>query len=564
MTKNERINLRLKYNRFLKYEPFFKFNPVIDSKEKLQEYYDKEIQITHCKCKKSMNIKLSEWMSLHTTNRGVSKEGYLYLCNHCSQEEKNKTFQNKLDKNHNGDFVLVGNYMGRKKPVLIKHKACGKEFSIVPEYNKGNMLVCRECGETSEYYKNKIKEKKDLEFKIKLKENGFENFIPLEQYTSKTTLMKFKHTYCGNVFEKTPQSIFKLKSKDVCPECKDSFKNACSPLQEDKNTYFQGKIDRLYDKKFLLIDDYEGINSSVKIKHIKCGAEYIIHAQNLLKGKHKCSCQHEAYTMKNLEFITLSEKIKIYEDILNNEYKILSPFINEASSIKIKHIDCGHEFERTVTTYLRSKGRILCPICNKMSRFKKLKEQLYERYGDEYTVTDSIEYTHYKGDIEVLHKKCGKRFISNFNILLSRAKDHCNYCNPRINSEKSFKQAVFNKFKGEYIVLTPYINSKTNISFRHKTCGKKFNLTSREFLHYITPCPDCKKKKRAFSIKQAQEKVDIKFGKLFKLCGIYVNMHTALPIKCNSCGAVLEYTVNNLLRRKGCPYCKSSYLQKED
>ena len=559
MTKNERINLRLKYNRFLKYKPFFSFNPSINNREDLQEYYDKEIQVTHLKCGKIMNIKLSEWMNLHSTNRGVSKEGYMYLCNHCSQEEKNRSFQEKLDKNHNKDFILISNYEGKKKPVLIKHMTCGQEFSIIPEYNKSDGLICRGCGKTSEYYENKIKEEKDLEFKKELKEKGFENFIPLEQYTSRTTIMKFKHTHCGNVFEKTPQSIFKLKNKDICPKCTDNFKNACSQSQDDKNKYFQGRLDRLYDKKFVLIGDYKGVNSKVKIKHLKCGDEYFKYSQTLLKGNYKCYCQ-KSQTTKNNEFITLSEKIKIYENILNNKYKILTPFINESDNIKIKHLDCGHEFERTVITYVRSKGRILCPICNKKARFEKLKEKIYEKYGDEYVITDGIEYSDYKGDIEVFHKKCGKKFVSNFNVLLSRAKDHCVHCNPRITSDKAFRQAVFNKFRGEYLVLTPYINSKTEIYFRHKKCGKKFKLTSREFLNYITPCPDCKKKRKSFSINQAQERVSAKFGNLFTLCGIYVNMHTTLPIRCNACGGVIEYTVNNILRKKGCPCCNSTYL----
>lgn len=559
MTKKERTNLRLKYNRFLKYKPFFKFSPEIDSREKLQEYYDKEIKITHCDCGKSMNIKLSEWMNLHSTNRGVSKEGYLYLCNYCSQKEKNTKFQEKLDKNHNKDFILVSDYHGIKKSVLIKHVSCGKEFSIVPGYNKGDRLICRECGKTSEYYENKIKEKNDLEFKKELKEKGFKNFIPLEQYTSRTTMMKFKHTHCGNVFKKTPQSIFKLKNKNICPKCTDNIKNACSHSQEDKNRYFQGRLDRLYNKKFVLIGDYKGATSTVKIKHLECGDEYYKYSQSLLRGNYKCYCQ-KSQTAKNNEFITLSEKIKVYENILNNEYKILTPFVDETDNIKIKHLECGHEFERTVNTYLRSKERILCPVCNKAYRFNKLKDRLYDKYGDEYIVTDTIEYSDYKGDIEIMHKKCGKKFISNFNILLSRAKNHCHHCNPRISTEKDFKNAVFEKFKGEYLVLSPYINAKTDIYFRHKKCGKKFKLTSREFLSHITPCPDCKRKKKAFSIAQAQNKVNTKYGNLFTLCGIYVNMHTTLPIRCNSCGSIIEYTVNNLLKRKGCPCCNSTYL----
>lgn len=560
MTKNELTNLRLKYNRFLKYKPFFEFNPQINSKDDLYKYYNEKIQITHRKCGESMNIELSKWMSLHSINRTVSKEEYSYLCIYCSQKEKNEKFQEKLDENHNKEFQLISDFNGVKKSVLIKHIKCGHEFNIIPDYIKIHKLVCKNCGETSEYYENKIKKEKDDKFRKELVEKGFENFIPLEQYTSRTTLMKFKHIYCGNTFEKTPQSLLKLKHKNTCPECDDNFKNACSPIQENKNKYFQGRLDRLYNKKFILLNNYEGVNSRVKLKHIDCGKEYIVHAQSLLKGTHKCFCQNNEYGIKNSEFIPLSEKIKIYESILDNKYKILSPFVNERSTIKIKHLQCGHEFERTVVTYLRSKGNILCPECKKEARFKKYKNKIDERYKGEYIITDTIKYSDYKGDLEIIHKDCGKKFISSINTLLGKGDNHCPYCTQRINSETKFKQKVYDKFKGEYLVLSPYINARTPIAFRHKKCGKKFNLTSREFLNYITPCPDCKKKKKAFSIKQAQDKVNKKFGRLFTLCGIYVNMHTPLPIKCNSCGNVIEYTVNNILKKKKCPCCNSTYL----
>lgn len=561
MIDKELINLNLKYNRFLKYKPFFDFKPQINNKYDFNVLYNKEMEITHKACGKKHTIKLSEWMHLHSKNKGVSKIEYKYLCNYCSQEEKNEKFQKKLDIHHNGFFKLVSNYNGVRKYLSILHTECGKTFELVPMYNKIENLKCRECGETSFYKKTKITEDKDIEFRNKLLENGFINIIPLEKFESNKKEIKFKHLYCNNIFKKTPESLLQLQNKNICPKCDDYLPNASSPHQENRNKYFQGRLNRLYGNKiFELTGDYNGNKSDVKIKHLKCGFEYTIYAPKILNGKYKCFCEDSKYGVKSLNSITISEKIKLYENVLNNEYKILTPFITSADTTKIKHKKCGHEFERTVHTFLRSKGRILCPQCSKKQRFEKYKKQVEEKYQNEYTITENIPYKDYRSDIEVIHNKCNKKFISNFNILLNDSLKHCPHCNKRITSDKEFKKQVYDKFKGEYLVTSPYINHSTPIYFRHKKCGKRFSLTSRKFLMYVTPCPDCRLKKKSLSIKEAQEKVNNKFGNLFKICGIYKNMHTKLPIKCNQCGNIIEYSIVNLLNRTKCPCCKTKYL----
>lgn len=560
MSNKELINLKLKYKRFLKYKDFFNFNPNIGNMNDLDKYYDEEIEIEHIKCGSIMKMKFSEWMGLHSKNRHVSKEFYNYMCEYCSQKEKNDKFQEELDLYHNQDFLLRGNYTSSKKKVLIYHQDCDNTFSITPSYNKLSSLVCRVCGKSSEYSFNKKAEENDRLFRNKLKELGFDNIIPLEKFKSNKDKMKFKHLYCGETFEYTPNSLFKLKNKNICPKCPDAFVNSISKDQKIRNRYFQGKLNRFYGDEFILLNDYEGINSYVEIKHTKCNLTYSISAQSLSYGKYRCFCEKSNHGMKNLNSIKLSEKIKLYEDILDGKYKILSGFVNTKSIIDIRHLECGHEFKRAVSTFLRSKDRILCPKCNKELLFRKYKSKVDDKYKGEYIVTNNIEYTDYKGDIEVVHTVCNKSFVSNFNVLLGKGHNHCPYCNIKIHNDTDFKRAVFDKFKGEYIVLSPYVNAKEDMFFRHKHCGKRFKLNSREFLNYKTPCPECRRKKKSFTMAQAQEKVNQQFGNLFLLCGIYVNMHKKIPIKCNSCGTILEYSVQNILKRKGCPCCKVKYL----
>lgn len=557
MTKNEKLNMRLRYERFQQYEPFFTFEPKINNKEDLYRLYNEEVSVTHKDCGRTESIVISKWMSLHSVNKGVPKERYLYLCNYCSREIRNEIFQKKLDEVYKGDFLLVDNYNGKKEACLIKHNSCGGIFSIVGESVERSRLMCKVCKKSDIYYETEKQEEKNSQLKNELKNKGFENFIPITNFEAKNKPVTFKHLTCGETFEKTPQLLLKLKNKDRCPKCLDG--KARSKDQTERNEYFQGKMNQVNGKKYILISNYKGQNTVVTVKHIKCNNEFPIYSEMLIREEYKCP-HCESKNIKNNKYISLKEKIEVYEKMLNNEYKILTPFVSELDTVSIKHRKCEHIFERTMVTFLRSKGKILCPECQNKKRLDDIEKKLHKKYNDEYKILNIRTTAGYKKIVEVMHSKCKNSFETNLHSLLSNNISHCPHCSHRINSTSKLKGAVFNKYKGEYIVLSEYHKSSVDIYFRHVKCGHKFKMTSRKFMDYVTPCPNCRKKKKRHSIEKAQEKVNEVFGNLFTLCGIYVNVNTEMPIKCNACGKVLDYSVNNLLKRKACPSCKTRKL----
>lgn len=558
MSKNkENQNAILRYKRFNQYEPFFIFEPEINNKEDLAEHYNKEIKITHKLCGHEMNMVTSKWMSLHTVNRGVPKENYLYLCNKCSKEIRNSKFQNFLDSKYKGDFVLVGDYAGDKKTNILRHMSCGNTFEIVGESVRKGRLTCKICKKSDAEYEKELQTKRDNQLKEDLKKNGLNDFIPLDPCQSKVKAIRFKHLKCGNVFEKSPQALLKFKNKDICPKCDEG--KARSRNQQDRNEYFQAKLDKINGEKYLVVGDYKNLQSSVLVKHIDCGKEFRVYAEIMAYEKYPCP-HCESNDIKNNRYLTISEKIECYEDILDNEYKILTPFIDDSDTISIRHESCGHIFSRTVTTFVKSKGRTLCPECRKQNTYKKLLGKLHNKYGNEYKVVKNIGYSNNKRQVLVMHNKCNRTFGTTLNSLLSIDINHCPYCSGQINSTEKLKERVFEKYNGEYLVVSEYINSSVKVDFRHKNCGKKFSLTSRNFMNYKTPCPYCRKEKRNLGMKNAQSKANAKFGNLFTLCGEYKNVFSKLPIKCNACGEVIEDSLSNLLKRTRCVKCKAKYL----
>lgn len=555
MNKKEEMNLERKYQRFKRYAPFFYFNPNITKAEDIDKYYNKEISVTHKECGRTMNVKLSKWLSFHSRGKDVPKDEYQYLCDFCSREYMKSSLQDFLDKKYNKDFIVTGEYIGSKEPIEIYHKSCNGYFSKTPEVIYRDRLICKECRKSDYIYEENKRLENNLYFEIELKKAGFNNFKLADDFISKSKPVKVYHSKCGGYFYKPLNQILKLKNKDLCPSCKENrFK---SDNQKEKNKYFQDKLNSLYGEKYKLLSDYNGSTNLVELEHNKCGNKFKEYAQTVLIN-YKCPyCENER--IKRNSHITLKEKINIYEKELNYEYKILTPFTRESDFIDILHKECGTKFNRLVSALNRERDGILCPECNKMDKYMKKLERLDLEYNNQYEVVSDPVFRN-TDEINILHKKCNHHFTSNFKILFLNHTEHCPNCNDRITSTDKLKSVVFQKYKGEYLVVGEYTKANYKIPFRHKKCGRITKLTAKEFLRYKTPCKCCRNKKRSFSFEEAQNKVNEKFGKLFTLHGEYTNSETEMPIKCNNCNNIFESSLSTLLKKSRCPNCKTKKL----
>ena len=552
MNNREQINLNEKYKRFKKYSSFFCFNPEINTAKDIEKYYNKPISITHKECGRVMDLTLSKWFSLHSKNKNVTKENYLYLCNHCSKEYVEKNLQDFLSEKYHGDFVVVGDYTGSKKPIDIKHKSCGETFSKTPEMIYRDRLICKKCRKSDYIYEQKKQDEKNNYFDKQLKEAGMNEFKRCGDCISKSKPVKMYHERCGNYFTKSLSGLLKLKNTSLCPKCKENrFK---SSLQSEKNQYFIEKLEKYHGDSFKLVGDYNGNENLVELEHKDCGNRFKEYGQTVIMNSYTCPYCNDR--IKRSNHISYNQKIDMYEKELDYEYKILTPFTRETDSIQIMHKECGHKFKRSVSVFLKSKGTLLCPHCKNIDKYNNRVEKLNKLYDYKYEViSDPVFKT--TDTIKIRHKDCGKTFDSYFKLLLSRKKEYCPHCNDKITSTEKLKAMVFKKYKGEYIVLGEYFKSNYKMSFRHKNCGKITRLTSKEFFDYKTPCKHCRKKGNPFTLKEAQERVNKRFGNLFTLHGEYKNSETDIPVKCNSCGNIFETSLATLLKKRRCPVCKT-------
>lgn len=548
---------RKKYERFKVLSKGFKFTPSISNAGEYKRLYDSEVEVMHLKCNRAFKIVLSKWTNLHSVNRSVIDKKKTHLCIHCAQEKKNSNFQAELDKKYNGDFLLKSDFNGDKRPVVLYHKSCGEEFEVIPGYHyRHKSLLCKKCGKRdSKYEEEKIK-KLNRELHDYLKKNGLTNYIPLSDSKGISKKIMFKHVLCGHIFERAPRDLLKFANRKECPECKDMrFK---SSSQEERNAYFQDKLNEVH-KDYILISDYLGQNSDIKVKHLKCGNTIDVNSETVRKERYKCPyC--ESKNLKNSNYITLNEKMDLYEKEFGYRYKILTPFVHLGELITIRHEECGKEFTVTGNTFMKANHHEICPVCKKKKRLESALSKLKKIHGDDYILLNPEDFESTTKPLKFKHTKCGAILDKTFSALLSVKGEYCSECSPNIDSTRKLKAYVFKRFKGEYTVASEYIKAEIPVKFRHKKCGRAFYMSSKDFQNRKVPCPCCSKQSLSLGMKNAQKKANDKFGKLFKLCGSYKNMHEEMPIVCNSCSTVFNDNLVALLSRAGCPECEAKSL----
>lgn len=184
----------------------------------------------------------------------------------------------------------------------------------------------------------------------------------------------------------------------------------------------------------------------------------------------------------------------------NQEFELLSNYINRRTKIKIKHNKCGFIFTRRPDLVIKN-NQIYCPYCNHslffsdQSEFKlavQLRDNEYEVVGE-----------YISCDIPVLfkHKTCGNEFLLkpryffNDNVRCKK----CSGIKVRNLFNKTideYSKEVEDFTNGEFSVISDkYINNTTLMSYIHNNCGTIFQRTPTNFKQNPTcPCQNTKSK----------------------------------------------------------------------
>ncbi|PGK25182.1 hypothetical protein CN902_24115 [Priestia megaterium] len=246
-------------------------------------------------------------------------------------------------------------------------------------------------------------------------------------------------------------------------------------------------VKEVYEKmgnEYLVKGRYLDSKTKIKVKHLKCGHEYMVQPTKIVNAKRGCpKCNHGGNPMKTHEEF----KQQVFE-LVKDEYQVLGKYNGSSQHIKMRHNKCGNIYHVAPNKFIYGRR---CPKCKggvSKSAETFIKE-VYDLYGDEYEVVG--EYKNARTLINLRHHKCGKIYKVTPDSF-TNAKRTCGFCYGRyLKTQEIFLKEVFDLVGNEYEVLGEYTRTHGKIKMRHNLCGYEYEVAPSKFLSGRR-CPRCK------------------------------------------------------------------------
>lgn len=268
---------------------------------------------------------------------------------------------------------------------------------------------------------------------------------------------------------------------------------------------------------------------------------------------------------------THEEFVKEINDLVGNEYVVLSKYINKNTKIKMKHNICGHEWHVYPSNFLKGSR---CPKCKGIKNGNRCRKthdefikEVYNLVKDEYTIIGT--YINNNTKVEIKHNTCGHVYeVKPSNFLNGKRCPKC-AIKKRAEKRKLSNEDFLNKipldFKTEYKILDTYKKMHDKIRVKHLICGFEWLIEPNAIIRG-NRCPMCankriSEKKRKSTSEYKREVFEITNGE-FLVLGEYINSNTKIKMKHVKCGYEYFMRPNDFLSGQRCPKCKQSKGEK--
>ncbi|QSF43347.1 hypothetical protein [Paenibacillus tianjinensis] len=327
-------------------------------------------------------------------------------------------------------------------------------------------------------YNMNNKKKTTQEISEEINNLSFGEYELVGEYVNKKIKVNILHKKCGNEFS---MQINNFRIGQRCPPCS---RKTVTAKQTKSHDQFVKEVEILRPKSFIIMSLYQGSKQKIKVRHIRCGREFLIWPSRLLQSRGLC-CE---YCSRNDRKIGLEKFCEIVKEMRNNEYEVIGEYINSSTKVLIKHKPCGYVYKITPSHFVHSGSE--CIKCNKLiplteedvvNRFVELKLKDY-KLGD---------INLQKKKIVVTHLCCGYTWNPNYYNFFS-LRSNCPKCFGNYKrTHAEFIEEVYQLVGDEYEVLGKFINLKTKICIKHHKCGMTNDYTPRDFLQRSVRCKEC-------------------------------------------------------------------------
>ncbi|WP_024622182.1 hypothetical protein [Metaclostridioides mangenotii] len=253
------------------------------------------------------------------------------------------------------------------------------------------------------------KRKTHEEFSSELYEKQRNRFILHSQYQNVKTKIKATCNLCGTTEYKNPHDLLN-------GSCKTCHNKKLSKIQSKSPEVFKEEVESSGEYK--LLGEYIDSKTKCKIKHLTCGNVFKMAPSKFSYGQRCPKCMRPNHNRNHEEFL------KMFNEVANNEYDVMSEFTRIDEKTLIKHLICGHEYEVTPHKFINAGRR--CPKCAKNIKLttEEFRERVKELGNDEYEVLG--EYIDSKSNVKIKHKVCGEIYsVAPYNFNMGRRCPRC-------------------------------------------------------------------------------------------------------------------------------------------
>ncbi|AJD93341.1 hypothetical protein JMA_40230 (plasmid) [Jeotgalibacillus malaysiensis] len=274
------------------------------------------------------------------------------------KKKTHEEFEKEVLEIGKGEYELLSQYQNTRTKVLLKHVVCGNEYEVRPM----NFLDGRRCAHCRGISPTQFIKKNSASFKDEVEQLSNGEFTVVGEYSNAHTKVEIKHNRCKKVHGYIPTAF--LSRKGYCVFCGEGKKN------RKTTDSFANEVSTSTNNEYELLSAYITSREKVTIRHRTCGYEYEVTPHNFSRGS-RCPKCAGVMRKTHVEFMNQFQTLK------EEEYEVLSEYVNSYTPIRFKHFVCGSEFMISPGKFLNG-GR--CTNC-RSSKGKRLVEKILIKMG---------------------------------------------------------------------------------------------------------------------------------------------------------------------------------------
>ncbi len=220
-----------------------------------------------------------------------------------------KEYRKKVNSAHNGEMIILNNYISMNENIKVKHKICGHEWATVAR----NLIEGHGCPKCAGNIKLK-----DDEFKRRVKEIWGDKFTVLGIYKGANEKILVRHEVCG--FEFTPFASNLTKGQG-CPKCRP--KVIGDVLRKDHDTFIKEIYD-LVGEEYTVVGQYKTTHDKILMKHNECGHKWKVQPAHFLSGTRCPLCAKSEPEKRTREWLD-ENNYKYEQEAIFNECRNIKP-----------------------------------------------------------------------------------------------------------------------------------------------------------------------------------------------------------------------------------------------